>query len=317
MDHDPNIFRDSSQVIQEVEDQLERILQKKIPRRRFRSRRAHQPRKGSGPQAQGRDRARVRKGKIGPQRIPGHGPRLRGAAGRPAQRGPRPVPEGPQVPGRDREPGQVHGGRDQAGERDPGAARGPEDEDLRAGRFPQERPARALRHRRRGHGGGAQAAQPRSRRGAREAAQDQGAPGHRVGGRQPRPPGRQAVRRGRPGRDGRRRGQGRPGRSPGSRTSSPGRRPRTAGGPGRARRPAAVVPRRSAPRREPAARRGHHRGRAHRLSSNPIATPSPPTGAARSITSRRTRSPSPTRRSSWPPSTGRSRKGRGCPSSSA
>ena len=30
MDHDPNIFRDSSQVIQEVEDQLERILQKKF-----------------------------------------------------------------------------------------------------------------------------------------------------------------------------------------------------------------------------------------------------------------------------------------------
>jgi hypothetical protein len=30
MEHDPNIFRDSSQVIQEVEDQLERILQKKF-----------------------------------------------------------------------------------------------------------------------------------------------------------------------------------------------------------------------------------------------------------------------------------------------
>ncbi len=30
MDHDPNIFRDSSQVIQEVEEQLERILQKKF-----------------------------------------------------------------------------------------------------------------------------------------------------------------------------------------------------------------------------------------------------------------------------------------------
>ena len=30
MDHDPNIFRDSSQVIQEVEDQLERIFQKKF-----------------------------------------------------------------------------------------------------------------------------------------------------------------------------------------------------------------------------------------------------------------------------------------------
>jgi len=30
MDHDPNIFRDSSQVIQEIEDQLERILQKKF-----------------------------------------------------------------------------------------------------------------------------------------------------------------------------------------------------------------------------------------------------------------------------------------------
>ena len=30
MDHDPNIFRDSSQVIQEVENQLERILQKKF-----------------------------------------------------------------------------------------------------------------------------------------------------------------------------------------------------------------------------------------------------------------------------------------------
>ncbi|MBP7706079.1 MAG: hypothetical protein KA243_02415 [Candidatus Aminicenantes bacterium] len=30
MDHDPNIFRDSSQVIQEVEDQLERVLQKKF-----------------------------------------------------------------------------------------------------------------------------------------------------------------------------------------------------------------------------------------------------------------------------------------------
>jgi len=30
MQHDPNIFRDSSQVIQEVEDQLERILQKKF-----------------------------------------------------------------------------------------------------------------------------------------------------------------------------------------------------------------------------------------------------------------------------------------------
>jgi len=30
MDHDPNIFRDSSQAIQEVEDQLERILQKKF-----------------------------------------------------------------------------------------------------------------------------------------------------------------------------------------------------------------------------------------------------------------------------------------------
>jgi hypothetical protein len=30
MDHDPNIFRDSSQVIQEVEDHLERVLQKKF-----------------------------------------------------------------------------------------------------------------------------------------------------------------------------------------------------------------------------------------------------------------------------------------------
>src|SRR4030043_1921505 len=30
MEHDANIFRDSSQVIQEVEDQLERILQKKF-----------------------------------------------------------------------------------------------------------------------------------------------------------------------------------------------------------------------------------------------------------------------------------------------
>ncbi|MGZ5488530.1 MAG: hypothetical protein ACXWF4_08360 [Candidatus Aminicenantales bacterium] len=30
MEHDPNIFRDSSQVIQEVEDQLESILQKKF-----------------------------------------------------------------------------------------------------------------------------------------------------------------------------------------------------------------------------------------------------------------------------------------------
>src|SRR5512136_663582 len=30
MSHDPNIFRDSSQVIQEVEDQLERILQRKF-----------------------------------------------------------------------------------------------------------------------------------------------------------------------------------------------------------------------------------------------------------------------------------------------
>jgi len=30
MEHDPNIFRDSSQVIQEVEDQLERVLQKKF-----------------------------------------------------------------------------------------------------------------------------------------------------------------------------------------------------------------------------------------------------------------------------------------------
>jgi hypothetical protein len=30
MEHDPNIFRDSSQIIQEVEDQLERILQKKF-----------------------------------------------------------------------------------------------------------------------------------------------------------------------------------------------------------------------------------------------------------------------------------------------
>ncbi len=30
MEHDPNILRDSSQVIQEVEEQLERILQKKF-----------------------------------------------------------------------------------------------------------------------------------------------------------------------------------------------------------------------------------------------------------------------------------------------
>ena len=30
MDHDPNIFRDSSQVIREVEEQLERILQKRF-----------------------------------------------------------------------------------------------------------------------------------------------------------------------------------------------------------------------------------------------------------------------------------------------
>ena len=48
-----------------------------------------------------------------------------------------------------------------------------------------------------------------------------------------------------------------------------------------------------------------------RPSSNPTAARSPPTGAARSITSRRTGRSWPTRRSSWPPSTGRSRKASG------
>ena len=48
-----------------------------------------------------------------------------------------------------------------------------------------------------------------------------------------------------------------------------------------------------------------------RPSSNPTAARSPRTGAARSITSRRSGRSWPTRRSSWPPSTGRSRKASG------
>ncbi|MCK7518135.1 MAG: hypothetical protein MZV64_10635 [Ignavibacteriales bacterium] len=221
-----------------------------IPRRRQRARRAHQPRERGRPQAQGRDRARVRKREERPRRVPGHGPRLRGAAGRPAQRGPGPHAEGPQVPGRDRIPGQVHGRRDPAGQRDPGAARGAADEDLERAAFLkndlQERfgiVAEVMED-------GAQGALSGPRRGAGEAAQDQGPAGHRVGRRQPRPAGRRTGRSRRAGRDGRRREQGRDRdpAHPGAHRRSRGRRAR-----GAARRSEALGLRRG--------RRGRRRAR--------------------------------------------------------